>query len=143
MPASPPHEPAEPSAAAPGALIDARLPGMAGKIRPGLVIHSVDASIGRLHVAVPLTTLRTSQPGALPIVHPTLRPSFLLIPVASIVPERLVLSIRGAVPAETLSAAAAEMDRWFGADWRAAHPQLIDPRDQAKRLNGATLKPRP
>lgn len=137
----PPPQPPEPAlATTPGALVDARLPGMAGKIRPGLVIHAFASDAGDFRVVLPLTTRRTNQPGSWLLTHPSIRPSFVLAPVAAIVPTRLILSVRGAVGSTDLDRALAETARWYGADWRESHPQIRAPRDAAKTMNGATLK---
>lgn len=137
MSAEPPETPIE---ARPGDIVDARLPGMSGKIRPGLVGYSFAHDGRAFHVVLPLTTQRTNQPGAWPIAHPSLRPSFALAPVAALIPARLLLGLRGRVTDAEAARAAAELDRWFGADWRETHPQIQAPRDAAKTLNGATLK---
>lgn len=118
----------------PGAIVRAVFPRMMGKARPGVIVH-VDAPAGRV-VAVPMTSVRTNQPGRAPIgplpAAGVPKRCWLLPASAAVFPLDAIEEVLGTAPPEIQTELRAAMARWFGPDWTRTDPAL----------RGAVLKPR-
>lgn len=123
--------------AAPGDGILAVFPRMAGKNRPGVVVHQLQEGV----VALPLTTRRTNQPGRLPMPDAELvslgfeKRSHLLLPRAAYLPFARLQERRGAVSNALLAQILGEMVEWYELDWRERDPALRAPGGQARLLH--------
>lgn len=112
----------------PGDGVKTVFPRMAGKARPGVVVHALEAGV----VALPLTTRRTNQPGRLPMPEPELvrlgfdKRSHLVLPRAAYLPFSRGLAAAGAVSEGMLAQILGEMIEWYGLDWRARAAALAE-----------------
>lgn len=123
--------------ARPGQGVVAVFPRMAGKHRPGVVVHTLDTGV----VALPLTTRRTNQPGRLAMDDAELlalgfdKRSHLLLPRAAYLPFARIEEMRGAVSEPLLAQILGEMVEWYGLDWRKSDTALRDPGETARLLH--------
>ena len=126
-----------PVEAGPGDGVLAVFPRMAGKRRPGVVVHALGAGV----VALPLTTRRTNQAGRLAMPEPELaalgfdKRSHLLLPRAAYLPFERLVERRGAVSEALLAQILGEMVEWYGLDWRERDPALRAPGNAARLLH--------
>lgn len=120
-----------PPALSPGDGLRAVFPRMAGKARPGVVVHLLATGL----VALPLTTRRTNQPGLFPMPEEELvglrfeKRSHLVLPRAAYLPfTRTPRSTPsgGAVSEPMLAQILGEMVEWYGLDWRAGAEKLAE-----------------
>ena len=113
----------------PGCGVVAVFPRMAGKERPGVVVHMLEQGV----VALPLTTRRTNQPGRLELDEAELqrlgfeRRSHLLLPRAAYLPVARIAERRGQLSDAMLAQVLGEMVEWYGLDWRQRDAALRDP----------------
>lgn len=112
-------------------------PRMAGKHRPGVVVHRLAGGV----VALPLTTRRTNQPGRVPMPDDELislgfdKRSHLLLPRAAFLPFARLQERRGAVSEVLLAQILGEMVEWYGLDWRERDAALRGPEGAARLLH--------
>lgn len=124
----------------PGAGFKAVFPRMAGKRRPGVVVHACAAGV----IALPLTTRRTNQPGHFPMPDAEIvalgfeKRAHLLLPRAAYLPQARCEPASGALSERLLAQILGEMVDWYGLDWRERAPTQ-DP-DAARLLH---LRARP
>ena len=123
--------------AEPGEGVIAVFPRMAGKHRPGVVVHALDSGV----VGLPLTTRRTNQPGRMPMPDDELvalgfeKRSHLLLPRAAFLPFARIEERRGAVSESLLAQILGEMVEWYGLDWRERDAALRGPAGAARLLH--------
>ncbi|MEL6318325.1 MAG: hypothetical protein AAFR16_11890 [Pseudomonadota bacterium] len=132
-------------AATPGAAITAVFPGMAGKVRPGVVAFVGASGL----VAAPLTTRPGRQDGSLAPEPEELSAlgararSRLLPPCAAYLPAARVLSLGpGALSPAGWRELKGMLEHWFGAGWRGGDPAFRPPAAKARRLTPRSRKAR-
>ncbi|MCI4662007.1 MAG: hypothetical protein MRY63_09340 [Neomegalonema sp.] len=126
-----------------GAVIRAVFPRMMGKSRPGVVMLVPRSGKGGALcvVAVPMTRVRTNQPGRI-AMSPERDPlaglrcgCWVMLAGASVLPVSSIDAVTGRLAPDRFADMEQEFEAWFGANWQRTQPSLAIKPAKARLLH--------